>query len=156
MNVKENTDWRTDAENLLAELRAAEKAYGTLSTSNVYPHQGSYFKKQHFKRSAFATILKDELYTISGRDREQAATRRKPIFETLENLILEKSMTDWEVDTLIVQQEQELIVRYQNVLRHGDLPNTTAAILQAQAEELNNQLQDLKTDLRIKTRALGK
>ena len=156
MNVKDNNDYRTDAENLLEELIAAEKTYGTLMTSDVYPHMQPYFKQQHFKRSKFSAILKDELFTLSGQQGEQPTRIRKPIFVSLETLIFEKSMTVLEVDALLVQLEQALIVRYQEVLLHNDLPNTTAAILQARAEELNYLLQDLQTDLRIKTRTKGK
>ena len=42
-----------------------------------------------------------------------------------------------------------LILKYQELLAYTDLPNTTNAILQSQAEELNNEWQKLKSNLEI-------
>lgn len=145
--MKKNSErWEDSAENLLAEIQAAKKAYSVFVTSDRYPHKQHFFKKQYFRLKAFARVLEDEMKTVNGTNKLE---RRNDdhIFEKMEFQILEGNLTDVEVDTLIAQKEQELLILYQEVLSLY-IPGVTKAILQAQAEELNNDLQRSKADLR--------
>ncbi|WP_339709173.1 hypothetical protein [uncultured Kriegella sp.] len=145
--MKKNSErWEDRAENLLAEIRAAKKAYSVFVTSDRYPHKQHFFKKQYFRLKAFVSILEDEMETVNGSNRLENPNDQH-IFEKMEFQILEGNLTDVEVDTLIVQKEQELLILYQEVLGLY-IPDVTKAILQSQAEELNNDLQKSKADLR--------
>lgn len=151
MKFNKNKDWVTSIENLLVEVKAAEKVYGTLVTADVYPHKRPYFKKRHFKMAYNGMVLEDELDTITGGQYSKPDTAKGSIFEPMETMILEKSMSNDEVDALILQKEQELVQSYQKVLTYQNLPEVTIAILQSQAEEVNNLLLELKIDLQIET-----
>ena len=151
MDTSDKRDWKSNLEILFAELMAAEKVYGTLVTADRYPHKRDYFKHRHFQYTTFAKILKDEYFAIT--DRQPAANAGDDynrIFRPTEELLLERPMTDTEADALIVKVEKRLITKYQELLSFNELPNTTNAILQSQAEELNNEWQKLKTNLQIK------
>jgi len=64
--------------------------------------------------------------------------------------ILEKSMSNDEVDVLIFHKERELVQSYQKVLIYQNLPGVTISILQSQTEELNDLLLGLIIDLQVK------
>lgn len=151
MKLNKNNDWVTSIENLLVEVKDAEKAYGTLVTADVYPHKHPYFKKRHFKMAYNAMVLEDELDTITEGQYSKPDTTKGSIFAPMETMILEKSMSNDEIDALILQKEQELVQFYQKVLTYRNLPNVTTAILQSQAEEVNNLLLGLKIDLQVET-----
>lgn len=144
MKLNKNYDWLTSMESLLAEVKTAGKVYGTLVTADVYPHKRPYFKKRHFKMAFNAMVLEDELDTIAEGQYSKPDTTKGSIFKPMETMILEQSMSNDEVDALILQKEQELVHSYQKVLAYPDFPEVTIAILQSQAEEVNNLLLGLK------------
>ncbi|PKA97689.1 hypothetical protein B0O79_1358 [Flavobacteriaceae bacterium MAR_2009_75] len=149
----ENTkkrDWRDKLELLFIELIAAEKVYGTLVQSDRHPHKRPYFKHRHFQYGTFANILNDEFLAITERRPTENRTGENDlIFQPLEQSLLTQSTSKEDIDAQILKVERIMILRYQEILTHGELPNTTNAILQSQAEELNNEWQMLKSNLRI-------
>lgn len=143
-------NWRDKLELLINELIAAEKVYGTLVQSDRHPHKRPYFKHRHFQYGTFANILDDEFFAITDRRPAENRTGEDDlIFQPLERSLLTQSKSKEDIDAQILQVERSMILRYQEILTHGDLPNTTNAILQSQAEELNNEWQKLKSNLRI-------
>lgn len=152
MEWNTNNEGTTRLEKVLMDIKAGEKAYGTLVTADVYPHKRPYFKKRHFKMADDAKVLERELNTITnGQYTRPDSTTKGGIFEPMETMALERSMTRKELDVLILHKEQELVESYQQVLDHPNLPNVTMAILQAQAEDLNNLLLGLKIDTAVGT-----
>lgn len=150
----QNENCGAKADFLLSELTISEKAYATFVQADIYPHKRPYFLKNHFQRAAFTRVLLDEFETLGHRTTTKTNKGANAIFEPLERQVLEGNLSDSELDTLVINREQELLILYQDLLA-CDLPNVTSAILQSQAEQLNNSLQALKTDLRIKTRKMG-
>lgn len=152
MEWNTNDESTTGLEKMLMDIKAGEKAYGTLVTADVYPHKRPYFKKRHFKMADDAKVLERELDTITnGQYTRPDTTTKGGIFEPMEKMALERSMTRNELDVLVVHKEQELVRSYQQALAHRNLPNVTVAILQSQAEDLNNLLLGLKIDTAIGT-----
>lgn len=149
---KLNEKWDVKLERLIAEIIDSEKIYGTLVQSDRYPRQRPLFKRRHFKQQHNSHILTDEFHTIIGRDLTKPQTLPEPIFKSMQTTLLEKNLTDSEVAILIIAKEQALLRLYQDVLTYPELPNTTNAIVQAQAEDLNNTLQGLRLDHRINSR----
>lgn len=150
MDLNDNTNWRSDIDNLLAEIKAAEHVYGTLVAADVHPNKRPYFKKRHFTLAQDGKVLKEEFNTITGGKFPRSDRYKERIFEPLETMILEQPLNNGEVDALIVQKEQELVQLYQKVLARPIHSEVTVAILQSQAEELNNLLLGLKIDLQVK------
>jgi len=150
MKLNKNNDWLPNIETLLAELKAAEETYGTLVTADVYPHKRPYFKRRHFKMAYNALVLEDELDTITGGRYTRPDIAKDSIFESMGTTILEKSMSNDEVDVLIFHKERELVQSYQKVLIYQNLPGVTISILQSQTEELNDLLLGLIIDLQVK------
>lgn len=151
MERNENTNWISGIDHLLAEIRTAEYAYGTLVTADVYPSRRPYFKKRHFQLAQHGKVLEEELNTITGGKFPTSDRGKARIFEPLETTILEQPLDRDEVDALLVQKEQELVQLYQEVLSRPIHSTVTSAILQSQAEELNNLLLGLRIDLQVKT-----
>jgi uncharacterized protein YbaP (TraB family) len=58
-------------------------------------------------------------------------------------------LTAIEVDRLILKKEQDLIKKYQEVLDYPDIPDATDALLQSQAEDMNDIAQKLRLDLNL-------
>ena len=145
--------WREELEYLIAEVMASKKAYGALTNSDRHPHKQAYFKKRFKRQQYFGEVLKEEFRVQNIGTKEQLENTHAPIFSSFENDLLEDSMTDKKVDLLILEKEQDLIVIYQRVLAHIELPGLTNAILQSQAEELNGMRQGLLLDYRIKHNA---
>ncbi|MBG47615.1 MAG: hypothetical protein CML05_04925 [Pseudozobellia sp.] len=150
MHNSDNQSIFNRLEALFAQLFSAERVYGTLVTSDRHPSKRDYFKHRYFQYSSFAAILKHEILAVT----DQVASPDVPktdrlILNDLENSLLERPLTGTEVDELIVKAEKKLILKYQELLAYTDLPNTTNAILQSQAEELNNEWQKLKSNLEI-------
>ncbi len=147
-----NERWDQTLEKLVIEVSASEKVYGTLVQSDRYPQYRPYFQKRYFKQQHSAHILVDELYNVKGEKPLEPDVPYESIFSSLENRLLEDTMTDHKVDVLLISKEQELVLFYQRVLAHPELPGVTNAILQSQAEELNNMLYALRLDQRVKLR----
>ncbi|HZJ18852.1 MAG TPA: hypothetical protein VFD35_00680 [Pricia sp.] len=150
--VRTENAWDVQLENLLTEIRASEKAYGTLVQSDRYPRFRPFFKKRYFRQQHSRMILDEEFEVIKGRSAKETGPKSNLIFSSLENRLLEDKMTDREIDALIIRSEEELLLKYQQVLSHPELPNVTDALLQSQAEEGNNLLQGLRTDYQINLR----
>lgn len=146
-----NTNETTSLERLLTEIKDGEKVYGTLVTADVYPQKRPYFKKRHFKMADDAKVLERELNTITNGHYTKPDPREGTIFGPMETMVLERSMTHRELEILLVHKEQELVQSYQRVLAHANLSNVTLAILQSQAEDLNNLLLGLKIDTAVGT-----
>ena len=72
-----------------------------------------------------------------------------PVFNSLESDFSKANATEREVDLLLLEKELDLIVMYQRVLAHRELPNVTAAILSSQAADLNVNRQALQLNYRI-------
>ena len=145
-----NEQWPIDLENLIIEIMVAEKVYGTIIQADRHPHKSPYFKKRHFKLQRFAHNLSEEFYILEGRKPSVSEKANLAIFNSRN--FLEDKMTDRELDFLIMEKEQALSVQYQKVLAYNSLPATTNAILQSQAEELNNLIQELLLDYKINLR----
>lgn len=143
--------WDTLLERLIAEIQASEKVYGTLVQSDRHPGHQPYFNKRFFKQQHSAHLLAEEFRTITGRELT-VPKKDDTIFATLQSKLLEQNLSDSEVDVLIIAKEQELVVLYQKVLLNSELPNTTGAILQSQAEEQNQLLHGLRLDYRVNHR----
>lgn len=150
--VRTENAWDVQLENLLTEIRASEKAYGTLVQSDRYPRFRPFFKKRYFKQQHSRMILDEEFEVIKGRKAKENGPKSNLIFSSMENRLLEDKMTDREIDAIIIRSEEELLLKYQQVLSHAELPNVTDALLQSQAEEGNNMLQGLRTDYKINLR----
>jgi hypothetical protein len=126
--------------------------YEKLVTANKYPLKKPFFEFQQRQRTAFGKILEDEIYVVTSRNPEIDDVEEQRIFLPLPESVWEEKLSSLELDRWIVGKEQLLIHRYQDVLLHTELPNTTSAILQAQAELLNNRLKKLEMDLIINSR----
>ncbi|WP_289061015.1 hypothetical protein [uncultured Zobellia sp.] len=147
---RERTAWENALSELVAETHACQRMYGTLVQSDRYPTWLSYFKKRHFEEVDFEKILTDEYYAVTERKIARMAHIEHSIFESLENQLLEKNLSDKEINLLITSKEEALILKYQNLLAFGSLPKTTNALLQSQAEDLNSTLQNLRMDYNTK------
>ncbi|MUH35588.1 hypothetical protein D9O36_07035 [Zobellia amurskyensis] len=147
---RERTAWENALNELVAETHACERTYGTLIQSDRYPTWLAYFKKRHFEEVDFEKILTNEYHAVTERKVARPAEVDKPIFESLETQLLEKNLSDKEVNVLITAKEQALVLQYQNLLAFGSLPKTTSALLQSQAEDLNSTLQSLRMDYNTK------
>lgn len=136
----------SEVEFLFSELEASEKAYASFIQADIYPHKRPYFEKSYRQRTAFTAILRDEFETIGYSTSAPSKNPAHTIFEPMEHQVLEDNLGEAKLDSLIVEKEEELLLLYQKVLAR-DLPNVTLAILQSQAGQLNNNLQELRTDL---------
>ncbi|WP_373518002.1 hypothetical protein [Pricia sp.] len=141
--------WNAQLQDLITQIWASERAYGTLVQSDRYPRFRPFFNKRYFKQQHSRLILDEEFEVIEGRKAKESSPNNNLIFSSVENRLLEDKMTDREIDALIIRSEEELLLKYQQVLAHPELPNVTDALLQSQAEEGNNMLQGLRTDYQI-------
>ena len=91
----------------------------------------------------------EEYYVLTGAKPTSSEVENESIFKPIERKFLEETLTDREIDELIYDKERDLLLVYQSVLANPDLPGTTNAILQSQAEELNSLTQGLLLDYRI-------
>lgn len=144
-----NEQCYVELENLVKELMASEKVYGTLAQSDRYPKKRPYFQKRRVKQQRFAQISNDEFFVIKGQNPVEPEKSDTSIFNSLERKLSGDTLTEKEVDLLIMEKEQDLIVLYQRVLAHKGLPGTTEALLQSQVEELNGSLYGLRLDYHI-------
>ncbi len=149
----DNERWETKFEDLLYEIMASKDAYEKLRVANKYPLKNTFFEYQARQRTAFGQILADEIHVVTNRKPQIDYEDERRIFIPIPEVLLEGKMSSIETDQWVAQKEQELIYRYQDLLLHIELPNTTSAILQSQAGQLNNQLKKLEIDLKIYSRA---
>lgn len=156
MEKKEAIDWKSELENLCAELRAGEAVYATVVTADIYPHKREYFKARHFQWVSFAKVLEEELYTLASHKPSRIDSKSGHIFKTAEHSLLEKPLTDRDVDALVIELEYKLILRYREILKIPHMPDTTKAILQSQEEKMNNEWQKMQSDFQIDLRKESK
>ncbi|CAM4146815.1 hypothetical protein [Zobellia nedashkovskayae] len=147
---RERTAWENALNELIAQAHACERTYGTLIQSDRYPTWQAYFKKRHFEEKDFEKILADEYHAITQNEIPNSIQTDTPIFESVEKQLLEKNLSDREVNVLLTANEQDLVLHYQNLLAFNNLPKTTSALLQSQAEDLNNTIQSLKMEYNTK------
>ncbi len=144
-------DWKLAAKSLLFELEASKKAYASFIQADIFPHKRPYFEKSYRERSTFGDRLHYEFNVVAYESHSPSIRTNEPIFGPMELNVLEGNLTNGVLDKLIVQKEEELLALYQKLVSY-DLPNITVALLQSQAETLNNNLLALKLDLRINIR----
>ncbi|CAM3573846.1 hypothetical protein [Zobellia roscoffensis] len=147
---KERSTWKNALHELITEMVAAEKVYGTLIQSDRYPTYQTYFKKRHFEQGDFTKILTDEYHAVTERKLIDPFTTDQPIFKPMERQLLEENLTDAQVNVLVTDKEQTLVLQYQNILAFSGMPKTTNALLQSQAEDINSTLQKLRMDYNTK------
>ena len=148
--------WETKMEGLLREIKASEQAYIKLSRQGKYPQRESFFKQQAAQRTDFAKIFADELATVEDSDFVFDSREKPYIFDTVASTVANGDPSDIALDRLILQKEQELIEKYQEVLSYSYIPDATAAIVQAQAEDINNTILKLKVDLNLEEKAMDR
>src|SRR5690606_18083675 len=136
---------------LLKDIKSGEQAYATLIRADRFPKKSPYFKKRYFQLAEQVKLLARELIAIFPMDSAEYLGRYRGIFSPMEKAMLEKSLSQTELDALLLQKERELLLCYQRVLAHGTLPIGTACMLQTWIEELNGQLLELSMDLLIKS-----
>src|SRR5690606_7147669 len=148
--------WETRMENLLREIRASKEAYIKLSEQHKYPQKESFFKQQAEQRMEFEKVFGDELSTVDEEGYVSDCMDREHIFDTVVSTVANGNLSDVALDRLILQKEQELIEKYQEVLSYSQIPEATSAILQAEAEDMNNMVLKLRVDLNLEAKAMDR
>jgi len=148
--------WETRMENLLCEIRASKEAYIKLSEQHKYPQKESFFKQQAEQRMDFEKVFGDELSTVEEEGYVSDCMDREHIFDTVVSTVANGNLSDVALDRLILQKEQELIEKYQEVLSYSQIPEATSAILQAEAEDMNNMVLKLRVDLNLEAKAMDR
>lgn len=151
MNRKQ---WESRMENLLCEIKSSKTAYIKLSEQHKYPQKEPFFKQQAAQRMDFEKIFGDELSTVEEKEFVFDGKEKHYIFDTVANTVADGNLSDIALDRLILQKEQDLIKKYQEVLSYSHIPDATAAIFQAQAEDMNNTVLKLRVDLNLEEKAL--
>lgn len=142
-------EWEAKLENLLTELLVSENAYRKSALMNKYPERSAFFKSQESQREEFASVLAEELNTINNERVRSRNLIEDTIYETVAHIALQENMTLVELDRMILNKEKALVGKYQYVLADKGIPDTTDAILQAQAEAINEGLQQQQLELNI-------
>ncbi|GGW41385.1 hypothetical protein [Arenibacter certesii] len=141
--------WITRLDDLLCEVISSKEAYSKLSLTEDIPLKRQFFKEQAEQRLDFEQILSDEIIAV----KEGGVFKRKKegacIFDNVAEKVNSTGLTSIEVDRLILQREQDLIRKYQEVLNYENIPDATNAILQSQAEDINDIAQKLILELNL-------
>lgn len=141
--------WETKLDDLFCEVIASKEAYEQLSLTKKLPQKQSFFRQQAEQRREFEKILSHEIVVI----KEGGMVKRKKddacIFDTVAATVNSRNLTAIEVDRLILKKEQELIRKYQDVMEYEDIPEATDALLQSQAEDMNDIAQKLRLELNL-------
>lgn len=143
----------TDLANLLSEIIASADAYDRLAAANHYPASNLFFRHQQQQRTRFAHLLAQEYHVI-----HKVSWNNYPVSEHayihFPPALTDGNMEPLDVEAWVIEKEQELVFSYQRVLTRTDLTDVTYAILESQAEEINNTLQKLHMELRIHSHAV--
>lgn len=143
-----NTTLLEGLTNLCNELEVSRDAYFKLRNSSEYPHLEKIFSAQYEQRLHFLKVLRDEYTVLSVK---KVATSKKNgayIYSDFTDKADEQNFATRDLQLKIINNEIRLIEQYRNLLRYIDLPNTTAAILQSQAEKINANIEQFKLDHR--------
>lgn len=146
--------WEKKMENLLCEIKSSAEAYIQLSGQHGYPQKESFFKQQAAQRMDFEKIFGDELTTVEKETFINDCRNTPHIYDTVVETVVNDNLSDIALDRLILEKERELITKYQEVLSYAHIPDATAAILQAQAEDMNNTLLKLRVDLNLEEKKI--
>ncbi|MDX1364088.1 hypothetical protein [Arenibacter latericius] len=142
-------NWKIRLDDLLCEVISSKEAYRELSLTEEILQKRQFFKEQAEQRQDFEQILSDEIIAV----KEGGVFKRKKegvcIFDDVAEKVNSKNLTAIEVDRLILQREQDLIKKYQEVLAYENIPDATNALLQSQAEDINDIAQKLILDLNL-------
>ncbi len=138
----------TDLAYLLSEIIASADAYDRLAAANHYQASNLFFRLQQQQRIRFAHLLAHEYHMV-----HKVNWSDHPVAEHayihFPPALADGSMDPLKVEAWVIEKEQALVHSYQRVLATLDLPGVTYALLQSQAEEINNTLLKLRVDLRI-------
>lgn len=145
----DRTHWTKKIDDLLCEVITSKETYNELSRTEDIPQKQQFFKQQAQQRQRFEKILSDEILALNDGG---VVKRRKEgicVFDAVAAKVNSGDLTAIEVDRLILQKEQALLTKYQEILAFKDLPDVTAALLQSQAEDMNDIIQKLKLELNL-------
>jgi len=134
-------------DNLCNELSVSMDALSWVVNSSEYPDLVDSIKGKYEQRSDFLLTLREE-YTILFRDFESSITRKPGnIYENFAAKIQKDKLLSEDVLGAVIDLETKLVAKYRSLLRSGNLSKNLAAILQAQAEKINADIEQLKLDL---------
>lgn len=133
---------------LCNEMEVSRDAYFKLRNSIEYPHLNKIFSAQYNERLDFLKVLQDECNVLSSGKGTSSNKDSLFIYSDFANQVEEQNFSNKELQKKIIDNEIRLIEHYRNLLRYDDIPNTTAAILQAQAEKINANIEQFKLDYR--------
>jgi hypothetical protein len=145
---------QTDLAYLMSEIIASADAYDRLASADNYPAGNLFFRQHQQQRTRFAHLLAHEYHVIHRESwsnypvAEHAYIHFPPALE-------DGSLDPLEMEAWVIEREQELVLSYQRVLTTAGLPSVTYALLESQAEDINNTLLKLRVDLKIHSRAVS-
>src|SRR5690606_23822483 len=148
--------WETKMGDLWCEINASKEAYIALSGQHKYPQKEPFFSQQAAQRMDFEKIFGDELTTVKEGGIIKDCKDKEFIFDPVTGILANDNLSDVAIDRLILQKELELIGKYQEVLSYPYIPDATAAILQAEVEDMNNMVLKLRIDLNLEEKVYGK
>lgn len=142
-------DWTTHLHRLILELEGAERKYGELAEMESYRDKHLYFRKQQLQRLKFSRILRDELQVVTVTERSMIPTEPL-IFEKIETKNKKGLVGLHQLENQLIDKERNLVEGYQHLLGDDGVSYLGDALLQSQVEEINNGLEGLKLDYRLK------
>ncbi len=136
-------------EQLYQETIDSENVFATLVQSDRHPRHQKYFERRLIKQRQNSKIILEEIKTVKYNYIPTTLNQEHHIYNKMLSQLLEKNIEGFDVDNLLIEKEQHLISYYQKVLEESILPEVTRAKLQAQAEDLNSNLQNMHLNLGI-------
>ena len=145
----DSAHWVTTLEELLCEIVASKEAYEEMSLTEELERKRIFFMQQAAQRKEFEKNLREEIVAVKEGGVYKLKKDSPCIYDGVAATVGSRNLTAIEVDRLILLREKDLIKKYQEVLNHKNLPDTTDAILQAQAEDINDIIQKLVLELNL-------
>ncbi len=146
----ETSDQKSESnlEYLLTEIIASADAYDRLAASNQYQASNLFFRIQQQQRTLFAHLLAHE-YRMVHKVNWNNHTVAEHAYIHFPPALADGTMDPLDVEAWVIEKEQALVNSYQRVLASSGLPGVTYAIMESQAEEINNSLLKLRVDWQI-------
>lgn len=129
---------------LMAELTASKDNFATFIQADIYPHWREHFEHVFRERKKFVAALAREMEQVIQVPQLEASTFYS---RSIAKQVLEKSLTPWELDEVLIQYELELVKLYRYALLFKGWPESTKTLLETQVEALHQDSRELPLNL---------
>ncbi|MGB6151609.1 MAG: hypothetical protein WBG48_06420 [Pricia sp.] len=133
---------------LCNELKRLREAYLEAQNAGTYPGLNALIVEQYAQKSEFLKILNEEYQVLRGDRAKMVEVKGRLIGNDFAQTLSESHHTKDYLYRSIIEQETTLVEKYRQLLLSERLPGTTDAILQAQAEQINANIEKLELDRR--------